>query len=594
MAQRLFCAQVAATVAEQNGSWDSPESSPCPLDTRARVSNGSGALQFLALVFLLPALSHGQPAGIPDAGSIRQQIEQPRVLPQVPGAAPRAAPPPEIRPPAGLSVFVKGFRFAGNTLVDAESLAVAVAPFVNQTLDFAGLQRAADAVARAYRDAGWIVRVYLPEQDVTEGVITLHVLEALFGGVRFEGEAPQKVSREQIEAFFKARQRIDEPLNSDALDRALLLTDDLPGVSIAGTLAPGQSEAQTVLVVQSTDEPAVYGDITVDNTGSRATGSDRLAANVSFNSPFGAGDLVSINALRTRGSEYGRVALTVPVGADGMRAGVNASMLNYRVIEGLGAQAAVPIRGESASAGVELNYPIQRARLSNVYFLAGAERKSFLNQDAVVRSDYNTESARVGLSANLFDNLGGGGANAASLQWVVGRLTDMRAHTQLETLPRRYAKAVYGISRQQAIGEEHSVFVSLSGQHALEGLDSSEKFFLGGSASVRAYPVSELGGERGQVLSGEWRWRPMPELALAAFVDAGRVVALPATASDRERAMRLRGKGVSVTWQGPQGFTPRLTWSRRDGAHPQPTPAGTDGDGTLKLDRYWLSLTKTF
>jgi hemolysin activation/secretion protein len=560
-----------------------------------RFRMGGRNWEFISLSATLPLVcSLATAQTLPDAGTIRQQIEQPRALPQMPAAPRRAAPPPEIRPPAGLSVFVKSFRFAGNTLVDAESLTAAVAPFVNQTLDFAGLQRAADAVARVYREAGWIVRVYLPEQDVTEGVITLHVLEALFGGVRFEGEAPQKVSREQIEAFFKSRQRVGEPLSADSLDRALLLSDDLPGVSIAGTLAPGQSDAQTALVLQTTDEPDVYGDVTIDNTGSRSTGSDRLAANVNFNSPFGAGDLVSVNALRTRGSEYGRLALTVPVGADGLRIGVNASTLNYRVVEGLGAQAEVPIRGGSDGVGLDLTYPIHRARLSNLYFSAGADRKSFLNQDALIRSDYNTESLRVGLSANLFDNVGGGGANSASVQWVVGRLAHVLAHTQIETLPRKYEKVVYGISRQQAITEEHSVFVSLSGQHALQGLDSSEKFFIGGSTSVRAYPVSELGGERGQVLTGEWRWRVLPELSISGFIDLGKVVVLPATASDRERGMLLHGKGVAVAWQAPYGITPRLTWARRDGAHPQPTPAGTDGDGTIKLDRYWLSLTKTF
>ncbi len=547
---------------------------------------------FVAKLSLLCSLANAQTP--PDAGSIRQQIEQPRVLPVMPAAAPSAAPPPEIRPPIGLSVSVKGFRFAGNTLVDTESLTAAVAPFVNQTLDFAGLQRAADAVATAYRQAGWIVRVYLPEQDVTEGLIALQVMEARFGGVRFEGERSKLVSRERIESFFRSRQRVDEPLGSSTLDRALLLSDDIPGVSVAGTLAPGYSDTQTVLVLQTTDEPAAYGDVTIDNTGSRSTGNIRLAANLNFNSPLGVGDLVSINALRTRGSEYGRISMTVPVGSDGLRIGVNASTLNYRVVEGAGASAAIPIRGESDSVGLDLSYPIHRGRLSNLSLLAGADRKGFLNRDAQVRSDYSSQSVRLGLSANLFDKIGGGGANSISLQWVTGRLADMRVHTQLETLPRRFHKLVYGASRQQALSEDHSIYVSLTGQHAGRALDSSEKFFMGGASSVRAYPVSEVGGERGQVLSAEWRWRPLPEIAVTGFVDWGRVLALPATASDPRRELQLRGRGMSLAWQAPYGWTPKFTWSRRNGENPQPTAAGTDSDGTRKLDRYWLSLTRTF
>ena len=52
----------------------------------------------------------------PDAGSLRQQIEQQRSVP-LPAARPeRVATPPELKPPAGMKVRVKAFRFAGNTL----------------------------------------------------------------------------------------------------------------------------------------------------------------------------------------------------------------------------------------------------------------------------------------------------------------------------------------------------------------------------------------------------------------------------------------------------------------------------------------------
>ena len=184
------------------------------------------AVWVLALHSFLCGLANSQTT--PDAGSLRQQIEQPRGSLPLPPASVRELAPPEIRPPSGLSVQVKGFRFAGNTRLSTEALTQAVTPFVNQTLDFGGLLRAADAVTKAYREAGWIVRVYLPEQDVTEGHIALQVIEARFGGVRFEGEPPERVTRERLEAFFKLHQRINEPLGAQSLDRALLLSDDLP------------------------------------------------------------------------------------------------------------------------------------------------------------------------------------------------------------------------------------------------------------------------------------------------------------------------------------------------------------------------------
>lgn len=558
-----------------------------------------GLLSSLLLGSLTAAWAQAQT--LPDAGSLRQQIEQQREL-HLPQAAPltRVTPPPEIRPQAGLSVKVKAFRFTGNQLLSAEQLTPALSEFVGRTLDFAGLQRTSDAVAAAYREAGWLVRVYLPEQDVSEGTITLQIVEARFAGLRFEGAPSQRVRHSEIEAWFKARQASGQPLNADALDRALLLADDLPGVSVAGTLAPGATDGETALVLQSTDEPYLYGDIGLDNTGSRSTGSNRVTANLNINSPGGRGELVAVNLLHSQGSDYARVSLTVPDGYNGLRLGVNASSMSYRVVEGSESMLALKIKGHSSSLGVDWSYPLVRARLHNLYFSGGLDNKHFDSDnrssnldDPKSYADYDSNSLRLGLSGNHFDNWGGGGANSGSLQITWGRL-DMQAHSQIDSLKPSYNKLNYSLSRQQSLTGAHSLLVSLQGQHATQGLDSSEKFYIGGASTVRAYPASELGGERGQLLTAEWRWRLSQAWTLTAFVDHGRIVSLPATSSDQASTMNLSGHGLSVSWQGPMGLTSRLTWSHRNGTNPKPTQSGTDGDGTLKRNRLWLTASLPF
>jgi hypothetical protein len=58
--------------------------------------------------------------------------------------------------------------------------------------------------------------------------------------------------------------------------------------------------------------------------------------------------------------------------------------------------------------------------------------------------------------------------------------------------------------------------------------------------------------------------------------------------------LTLRGHGLSASWQGPMGLLTKLTWARRDGSNPKPTQAGTDADGTLKLNRFWLTTSMPF
>jgi hemolysin activation/secretion protein len=535
----------------------------------------------------------------PDAGSLRQQIEQQRTLP-LPAARPQSTPlPPEIKPTEGTTITVKAFRLVGNNLLSSEQLAPALATFVGQALDFAGLQRTADAVAAAYRQAGWIVRAYLPEQDISEGTISLQVIEAQFAGLRFESEPSQRVMREQLQAFFTQKQTQGQALNAHALDRALLLADDLPGISVAGTLVPGAADAETALVLQTTDEPFFFGDVGVDNTGARATGSNRLTANLSINSPGSRGELLSLSGLHTQGSNYGRVAFTVPGGHNGLRLSLSASSMNYKVIEGDAGIRAMDIKGKSSSLGIDFTYPLLRARLHNLYLSGGLESKGFHSEDnrkssdPESYSDYESNSLRMGLSGNRFDNLWGGGANSGSLQMQWGRLGSMQAHKQINDIDRNYHKLSYSLSRQQNLTTDHSLLLSLQGQHATQMLDSSEKFYIGGANSVRAYPASEQGGDRGQVLTAEWRWRLDSSLVLTAFADTGRVVTLP-TASSAQQTVSLSGRGLSLNWQGPAGISTRLTWAHRNGNNPKSTPSGTDSDGTLKRDRIWFTASVPF
>lgn len=546
----------------------------------------------LLLPCLLGLQASAWAQAVPDAGSVRQQIEQQREQ-KLPAAAPaqRSPQPSALKPQAGLTVTVKAVRTVGNKRLSDADLAPATAEFLDRPLVFADLQRAADAVSSAYQQAGWMARVYLPEQDLGTGVLTLQVVEASYAGQRLEGIPPKRVNPSRIEAMLAAVQPVGQPLNTHAIDRALLLADDLPGVSVTGTLTAGSDQGETALLLRGADDPLVSGDVTADNWGARSTGSERLMAGISINSPFGEGESVALNLLHSRGSDYGRAALSLPVGVQGLRLGLNASSLRYKIIDGPGSTSATPVRGTSDSVGADLSYPLIRARLQNMYLSAALDSKSFVTRDVVLRSDYRSTTLTVGVVGNRFDDRG---ATSGSVQVLAGNLGSMVAHPLLGSIDHSYRKINYSLSRQQSITTNHSAWLGLSGQHATQVLDSSEKFYIGGATSVRAYPATELGGERGHMLTGEWRWRALPTTVLTAFVDWGHVTSLSTTASEPNAQLNLRGYGLSAGWQGPAGVLVKATWSHRMGHNPRPTATGTDGDGTLRMNRLWLSANLSF
>ncbi|MEN9357408.1 MAG: hypothetical protein RL695_1579 [Pseudomonadota bacterium] len=566
----------------------------------ARRSDAVPALLFtlgtLVTLAASPALAQ------PDAGTLRQQIEQDQSRPLPRQALPiKPREPAPLKVPTGLSVTVKAFRFAGNTLMSAESLAPAVAPYLDRPIGLTDLQKAAAAVADIYRQSGWVVRVYLPQQDIENGIVTLQIVEAVFGGTHLEGTVPQRFSKARTIEIIEAAQAKGQNLNEEAIDRALLLIDDLPGVTATGKLRPGRSGGETELALTLGDEPLLRTEVGLNNTGSRGTGIERLLANLDINSPLALGDQLRANFVHTQGSDYLRLAASLPIGNDGWRVGANASTLTYHLVAP--EFVALDGQGSSASAGLEASYPLIRSRSKNLYFNANADLKTFNNQaNATTTTRYRSAALSLGLTGNLFDNLGGGGANSASLAFINGQLNLNDSPNQaIDAATTRtaghYNKLRYAIRRQQLIRDDLSFFAALAGQMASKNLDSSEKFYLGGADGVRAYPANEGGGSEGQMLNLELRWKLPVGVTLVGFHDWGRIkgnVDNRFNGASSLNDFSLMGSGLALNWQGESGMSCNVTWARRQGENPNPSATGRDQDGSLVRNRLWLSILMPF
>ena len=544
----------------------------------------------------LPCLSLA--ATQPDAGALRQQIEQN----QQPIQPHKVAPDTLVKQPlsrshSGLTITPKAFRFLGNTLLAPDKLNLVVAGYLNHPLDFNQLQAITVAIVNAYREAGWIVRAYLPEQDLVDGEITIQIVEAVFGGTHFKDETPPRMSREQIQRIFAAQQKIGEPLNADKLDRALLLADDLPGVTVSGGLREGAKERETDIELKLGDEPLFAGDVGIDNTGSRSTGSDRLTVNASLNSPTKHGDLLGTNYIHTQGSDYLRMDYTLPVSSDGLRTGINASHLSYTLVAP--EFVALNASGTSDTFGLETTFPIFRSRLKNLYFNTNLDHKSFDNQSSgATTTNYRASTLSLSLEGNLFDNLLGGGANSGSLSLVDGVLNldgspnQFNPDGSINNTAGRYQKLRYAASRQQLINDTFAFFGAVSGQVARKNLDSSEKFYLGGANGVRAYPSNEGGGSEGKLVNLEMRERLPRGFTLTEFYDYGNVINNPNGGVLNEYS--LKGVGLSLAWQAANGPSVKAVYAHRLGNNPNPTATGNDQDGTLMKNRVWLTADLQF
>jgi hemolysin activation/secretion protein len=238
-----------------------------------------------------------------------------------------------------------------------------------------------------------------------------------------------------------------------------------------------------------------------------------------------------------------------------------------------------------------------------VYLSLGLDHKRFDNQSAgVTATNYKTTAATLGVSGNLFDDYGGGGGNSASALLVHGRVDlagspNEAADAASTRSAGSFGKLRYSLSRQQVLSPAVSLFVSFNGQLASKNLDSSEKFYLGGSGGVRAYPGSEGGGSEGRIVAVELRTRVAETVNVTAFVDHGSVRVNKnndITGAATQNHLALKGVGVSVGWTAPLGIGVKATLARRLGSNPNPTATGNDQDGSLTKTRLWLQASLPF
>jgi len=553
-----------------------------------------------ALVFLAPYQAMAQ-AAPPDAGSLLRQIEQlPKPLPQAqPPVAPPKTPPPRVSDE--LKVRVKGFRILGVTQPPADLLTERLARFIGKSMPLAELEEAIQIVVAAYREQGYVVRVFLPPQTIEDGVVDVMVIEGKLGRVLLdEGQGPARLSGERAAAYVRQGLPAGAIIKTEQLERNLLILSDLAGTKAAATLEPGPSQGDIDVRLLLTDTPLLSGAVGANNAGAIGTGANQLDAQLNVNGIAGVGEQWSLRGLGATGLSYGRVGLSLPVGYAGLTLGGNFATMRYHLGDRF---ASLDAKGSAQIAGLSAAYPIVRSRAQNLYASANVERRRYLN-DSLGKplSDKRVDALTLGLAGNSYDS---GGATSYGLTLAGGRLDLSALAANLATdaasarTQGRYAKLSWNAARLQSMGDTVSVSAALAGQWADKNLDSSEKFFLGGPSGVRAYPANEAGGDEGFMLNLEGRLTLRPELQAIIFADAGSVQQNHQPwpgfggAANLPNRVDLAGAGIGLNWSVWNSIA-RLSLAWRLGSNPLAGANGADSDGTRRIPRVWAQYNKFF
>lgn len=500
-------------------------------------------------------------------------------------------------------ITLKNIQFQGVTILGDMELKELVSPYIGVPMSYEQMLEIGMAVENYYRKNNYLARAILPPQDLTDGVLTVDVIESVFSKIEVDQELADLPNTEQhVANLIQAQQPTGELLNTKALDRGLALANEIPGLSVKGSLRQGRDAGETELLLELYRGRTRQAELTADNGGSRATGAIRLLASMTWLNPNDIADMLNIVAVHTRGSDYARLAYSIPVGTDGWRFGMNVSSMNYEVV--VGEQGMVGAVGRAITQGMEWVYPLLRSDEASATVTLNADDKVFKNTSAqgLLMSDYSAKVLSAQVSGFYRDLNPGGGTGTYSVLVAHGDLNlagslNQQTDASGPNTAGSFNKVRVSGTWQQALTTQTSAFVSYTGQLADKNLDTSEKMQLGGMNGIRAYPTGEGSGSDGQLVQLELRHNLQNGFMVTGFYDWGQVWLqhnpdFPGGPLNNRNT--YRGFGVSVGYTNDDGVNFRATWARRQGHNPNPTQTGMDQDGTRDRNRYWLQVTVPF
>lgn len=169
---------------------------------------------------------------------------------------------------------VKRYEVVGAQLIAAEEISRRVAPFTGKGRVFGDIQQALEAIEDAYRTRGYsAVHVVLPEQELSQGVVRINVIESRVANVTVSGN--RHFDTGNIRASLPHVEEGTSPM-ALRISESIQLANENPAKKVDVVMRVGEQEDTVDLDVKVDDDQPSRFFVTADNTGNARTGKTRL------------------------------------------------------------------------------------------------------------------------------------------------------------------------------------------------------------------------------------------------------------------------------------------------------------------------------
>jgi hemolysin activation/secretion protein len=435
-------------------------------------------------------------------------------------------------------LFVRGFRFKGNTAFTQGDLERVLDPYCYRMVTSADLEEARQRLTLHYVNAGYITSgALLDDQDVSNGLITFTIIEGTLSEVRIEGNHWLRTNwlRGRLEA------RAGSPLNINQIRDELLRLKDNPNLKrINAELIPGGVRGTSILESRVSENQPFHLGVQIRNDRPPSIGAEVLEILAEDSNLTGHSDPLFFR--------YGLLRRT-PKGAE--LSGVDNLGANYQVpitphgttlllnyTRGTDAVIEEPfndliIDSDSDSYSLTIRHPLERSTQREVALGLTAERRQ-------------SETFVLGIPFSVSPGAVDGKSVVSVLRFFQEWFE--RDQNQVFALRSTFSVGIDVLGATQSSTNRDGLFMTWQGQAQYirrlggsgaqlllsttvqctdDALLSLEQFVIGGASTVRGYRENQLVRDMGLVASVEFRvpvWTGRggnPIVELAPFFDYG-------------------------------------------------------------------------
>jgi hemolysin activation/secretion protein len=230
----------------------------------------------------------------------RPREEEPRPPTKAPPIILPPAPVPKDKPGIPpVRAFIREIRVIGSTVFSAEELATVTAPYQNRELITEDLEALRIALTLLYINRGYVNSgAILPDQTITDGVVTFRIIEGELTQVQLEGN--QWFRPSYLEKRFSLA--AGPPLNINSLqERLQLLLEDQRIERLNAELKPGLKLGEGILDVRVDERVPYKLGFAFNNYQSASVGEKRGIITLEHQNLTGNGDIITAQYGRSEG-----------------------------------------------------------------------------------------------------------------------------------------------------------------------------------------------------------------------------------------------------------------------------------------------------